>query len=31
MAVFSPHEVLTLPRLKPYDGFALWLPQSGAS
>jgi 8-oxo-dGTP pyrophosphatase MutT (NUDIX family) len=30
MAVFSPQEVLTMPRLKPYDGFALWLHHSRA-
>jgi 8-oxo-dGTP pyrophosphatase MutT (NUDIX family) len=30
MGVFLPHEVLTLPRLKPYDGFALWLHHSRA-
>lgn len=30
MGVFSPAEALTLKRLKPYDGFALWLHHSRA-
>jgi len=30
MGVFSPAEALTMNRLKPYDGFALWLHHSRA-
>lgn len=30
MAVFSPEAALTMRRLKPYDGFALWLHHSRA-
>jgi 8-oxo-dGTP pyrophosphatase MutT (NUDIX family) len=28
MRVFPFHEALTMPRVKPYDGFALWLHHS---
>lgn len=28
MAVFPPEQALTMSRLKPYDGFALWLHHS---
>jgi len=30
MAVFSPEEALTMRRMKPYDGFAIWLHHSRA-
>ena len=30
MAVFSPEEALTMRRVKPYDGFAIWLHHSRA-